>query len=81
MDPLHAPFDPVTLAIPFFVLAIILEIALTRFKAVKAHYETRDTMASLAMGLGSRRIVEHYLEKKDSAERAEKPEEAIWKHL
>ena len=53
MDPLHAPFDPVTLAIPFFVLAIILEIALARFKTVKAHYETRDTMASLAMGLGS----------------------------
>lgn len=35
----------------------------------------------LAMGLGGRRIVEHYLEKKDSAERVEKPEEAIWKHL
>ncbi|CAN5628827.1 sterol desaturase family protein [soil metagenome] len=53
MDPLHAPFDPVTLAVPFFVLTIILEIALTRFKAVKSHYETKDTMASLAMGLGS----------------------------
>lgn len=53
MDPLKAPFDPVTLAIPFFVLTIILEIALTRFKAVKSHYETKDTMASLGMGLGS----------------------------
>ncbi|MBR7619543.1 sterol desaturase family protein [Phenylobacterium sp. 20VBR1] len=53
MDPLHAPFDPVTVAVPFFVLTIILEIALTRFKAVKSHYETKDTMASLAMGLGS----------------------------
>ena len=53
MDLLHAPFDPVALAVPFFVLTIILEIALTRFKAVKAHYETKDTMASLAMGLGS----------------------------
>ncbi|MBP7648518.1 MAG: sterol desaturase family protein [Phenylobacterium sp.] len=53
MDPLHAPFDPVALAVPFFVLTIILEIALTRFKAVKSHYETKDTMASLGMGLGS----------------------------
>lgn len=53
MDPLKAPFDPVTLAVPFFVLTIILEIALTRFKAVKSHYETKDTMASLGMGLGS----------------------------
>ena len=31
MDLLHAPFDPVALAVPFFVLTIILEIALTRF--------------------------------------------------
>ena len=46
-------FDPVTLAIPFFILAIILEIVLTRLKVTRAHYETRDTMASLAMGLGS----------------------------
>ncbi|CAN5791124.1 sterol desaturase family protein [soil metagenome] len=53
MNPLHAPFDPVTLAVPFFVLAILLEIGLARFKAAKAHYETKDTMASLAMGLGS----------------------------
>ena len=53
MDPLKAPFDPVTLAVPFFVLTIILEIALTRFKAVKSHYETKDTLASLGMGLGS----------------------------
>lgn len=53
MDPLKAPFDPIALAVPFFVLTIILEIALTRFKAAKAHYETKDTMASLAMGLGS----------------------------
>lgn len=46
-------FDPVTLAIPFFILAIILEIVLTRLKVTRANYETRDTMASLAMGLGS----------------------------
>lgn len=46
-------FDPVTLAIPFFILAIILEIILTRLKVTRAHYEAKDTMASLAMGLGS----------------------------
>lgn len=46
-------FDPVTLAVPFFILAIILEIVLTRLKVTRANYEARDTMASLAMGLGS----------------------------
>lgn len=49
---LHAPFDPVTLAVPFFVLAVILEILLARFGVIKANYEGRDTMASLGMGLG-----------------------------
>jgi sterol desaturase/sphingolipid hydroxylase (fatty acid hydroxylase superfamily) len=49
---LQAPFDPVTLAVPFFVLAVILEIALARFGVIKANYEGRDTMASLSMGLG-----------------------------
>ncbi|MEW5687043.1 MAG: sterol desaturase family protein [Pseudomonadota bacterium] len=46
-------FDPVTLAIPFFVLAIILEVLLARFRKAEAHYETRDTAVSLTMGLGS----------------------------
>lgn len=46
--------NPVTLATPFFVLAIVLEIALGRFKKAKANYETRDTLVSLGMGLGSR---------------------------
>ena len=46
-------FDPVTLAIPFFVLAIILEVLLARHRKVEANYETRDTAVSLAMGLGS----------------------------
>ncbi|MDB5455050.1 MAG: sterol desaturase [Caulobacter sp.] len=46
-------FDPVQMAIPFFVLAIILELALARLGKTKAHYETRDTAVSLAMGLGS----------------------------
>jgi len=45
--------DPVTLATPFFILAVILEILLGRFKAAKANYETRDTLTSLSMGLGS----------------------------
>ncbi len=49
---LHAPIDPVTLAVPFFILAIILEIALARLGWVKTHYEPRDTLTSLAMGLG-----------------------------
>jgi sterol desaturase/sphingolipid hydroxylase (fatty acid hydroxylase superfamily) len=50
---LLAPFDPVTLAIPFFVLAVILEILLARFRVTRTNYEGRDTMASLAMGFGS----------------------------
>jgi len=49
---LHAPFDPVTLAVPFFILAIILEIGLARMGWVKTHYEAKDTLTSLAMGLG-----------------------------
>ena len=39
MNPLHAPFDPVTLATPFFVLAVVLEITLARFGKAKANYE------------------------------------------
>lgn len=46
-------FDPVALAVPFFVLAIVLEIILGRLGRAKAHYEPRDTFTSLAMGLGS----------------------------
>jgi sterol desaturase/sphingolipid hydroxylase (fatty acid hydroxylase superfamily) len=46
-------FDPVAIATPFFILAIILEIALGRMGKAKANYEARDTLASLAMGLGS----------------------------
>ncbi|WP_332699771.1 sterol desaturase family protein [Devosia sp.] len=53
MDPIKPAFDPVTLAIPFFVLAVVLEIALARLKLAHANYETRDTLASLTMGLGS----------------------------
>ena len=50
---MKAAFDPVTLATPFFILTVILEIVLARFRVVKASYETRDTAASLFMGLGS----------------------------
>ena len=50
---LKAPFDPVQMAIPFFVLAVILEILLGRFARAKANYETRDTAVSLSMGFGS----------------------------
>lgn len=45
--------DPVTLATPFFILAIILEIVLARLGRAKANYEPKDTLVSLAMGLGS----------------------------
>ena len=45
--------DPVTLATPFFILTIILEIVLARLGKAKAEYEPRDTAASLLMGFGS----------------------------
>ncbi len=47
------PFDVVTLAVPAFVLLVVLEIVLGRLKLIRAQYEPRDTAASLAMGLGS----------------------------
>jgi sterol desaturase/sphingolipid hydroxylase (fatty acid hydroxylase superfamily) len=46
-------FDPVTLAVPFFILTIVLEIVLARLGKVKAVYEPKDTAMSLLMGLGS----------------------------
>ena len=49
---IKAAFDPVTLATPFFVLTVLLEIVLARFRVAKANYETRDTATSLLMGLG-----------------------------
>jgi sterol desaturase/sphingolipid hydroxylase (fatty acid hydroxylase superfamily) len=53
MNPLHPPFDPVTLAVPFFVLAVVLEVALGKLGRAPVRYETRDTLTSLALGLGS----------------------------
>ena len=44
-------FGPVTLATPFFILAVILEIGLARFANTRTHYEARDTAASLMMGM------------------------------
>jgi sterol desaturase/sphingolipid hydroxylase (fatty acid hydroxylase superfamily) len=46
-------FDPVTLATPFFIVTIILEILLARHGRAQARYEARDTAVSLGMGLGS----------------------------
>jgi sterol desaturase/sphingolipid hydroxylase (fatty acid hydroxylase superfamily) len=45
--------DPVTLATPFFILAVILEIVLARLGKAKANYDWRDARTSLLMGLGS----------------------------
>lgn len=53
MDPLKPAFDPVTLAIPIFVITILLEIVLGRMGKAKAAYEAKDTATSLGMGLGS----------------------------
>jgi len=46
-------FDPVTLATPFFILTVLLEIALARLNLIKSRYETKDTAVSLTMGLVS----------------------------
>ncbi|MEM7183004.1 MAG: sterol desaturase family protein [Spirochaetota bacterium] len=40
-------------AVPFFVLAMLLEILSIRYLEKKGKYETRDTFASLSMGVGS----------------------------
>jgi sterol desaturase/sphingolipid hydroxylase (fatty acid hydroxylase superfamily) len=46
-------FDPITFAIPFFVLLIIAEIAWARSSGHFRSYEVHDTAVSLALGLGS----------------------------
>jgi sterol desaturase/sphingolipid hydroxylase (fatty acid hydroxylase superfamily) len=48
---MHLP-DPVTLATPFFVLLVIVEMVFVRFTG-RGRFEFRDTFASLMMGLGS----------------------------
>ena len=44
--------DPVQLAIPAFILLVLLEIGVAKLRREPA-YEIRDTAASLAMGLGN----------------------------
>ena len=46
------PLGPVEIAIPFFILAIVLEMFWARRRAPRA-YEPRDTLTSLALGTGS----------------------------
>ncbi len=41
------------LAIPFFILAILLEIGAIRFLRARGAYETRDSLTSLLMGVGN----------------------------
>jgi len=53
LDPIKPAFDPVTWAIPVFVITILLEIVLGRMRKAKAVYEAKDTATSLLMGLGS----------------------------
>lgn len=43
---------PVEYAIPFFILLIVIEMVWARRKAPTA-YEPRDTLTSLALGVGS----------------------------
>ncbi|MFM2300612.1 MAG: hypothetical protein RLZZ84_348 [Pseudomonadota bacterium] len=45
-------FGPVELAIPFFILAIVIEMVWAR-KSARQAYEPRDTLTSLALGTGS----------------------------
>ena len=53
LDPIKPAFNPVDWAVPLFVVTIVAEIILARFRKAKAVYEVRDTATSLAMGLGS----------------------------
>jgi len=45
--------DPVTFAIPAFVLLILIEAAIGRYAPKKSNYEMHDSAASLLMGLGN----------------------------
>jgi len=51
-DAPHYP-DVVQMAIPFFILLIVLEIISSRFLGATGKYETRDTLTSLLMGAGN----------------------------
>ncbi len=52
MEPIHFP-KVTELAIPFFVLAMLLEIFLVQTKRAKGTFNTSDTLTSLAMGVGN----------------------------
>ena len=41
------------LAIPFFVIAMLVELWLVRTERAAGSYETRDTLTSLMMGTGN----------------------------
>lgn len=45
--------DVVQLAVPFFVLALVVEVLAIRFLGARGAYETRDTLTSLVMGAGN----------------------------
>ncbi|ANK81610.1 MAG: C-5 sterol desaturase [Rhizobiales bacterium NRL2] len=45
--------DPVALAIPAFIVLIVLELAIGRLGLARGRYDLRDTTASLVMGLGN----------------------------
>jgi len=45
--------DVTKLAIPFFIAAILAEIVWVRFLGGKGEFETKDTLTSLAMGVGN----------------------------
>lgn len=51
-DPVSFP-DVTQLAVPFFILAIMIELAWILFKRRGGRYETRDAVTSLVMGAGS----------------------------
>lgn len=46
-------FDVTKLAIPFYIVAILLELMAIRYWRRKGDFETRDTLTSLLMGVGS----------------------------
>ncbi|HTT99433.1 MAG TPA: sterol desaturase family protein [Rhizomicrobium sp.] len=46
------PFDPVTLAVPAFIVLVIAEMLFVRFTG-RGRFEVRDTTTSLLMGFGS----------------------------
>lgn len=46
-------FDVTKLAIPFYIIALLIELVAIRYWRRKGDFETRDTLTSLLMGVGS----------------------------